>query len=167
SGDSLMREDALTALKEELIPLATVLTPNIPEATILLGRVLDPGHPEDMRELLQLGCRSLLLKGGHSEGNIVTDYFLEQGKTECISFSGQRISSNNTHGTGCTLSAAVASYLAQGLTLEMAVMKAKEYITKAISEGAEYVIGNGTGPVKHFYKTWKQVASPHFETKQL
>lgn len=156
SGHSLLLPEAVEALKFNLIPLATIITPNIPEAEVLLGRkISDQSETEDCaRELSKIGNNSVLLKAGHFNDDALFDvlYNAETGKV--TKFEARRIESKNTHGTGCTLSSALASFLAQGLSLELAVSNAKGYIDSAIRAGADYVIGNGHGPVKHFWKYW-------------
>jgi len=155
SGDILLEQTAIDCLVKELLPLASVVTPNIPEALALLHK--DPAHIVETpqlslsicQELLGLGCQSVLLKGGHQTGQQSSDYWLSGDQQH--TYSKERIPSKNTHGTGCTLSSAIASYLAQGLPLQQAIENAKEYITQAISHGKNLHVGNGSGPVQHFY----------------
>ena len=156
SGDKLLRDDAVAALKELLIPRAEILTPNIPEASVLLGRAVKHVSelPEAARELAGLGGRNVLVKGGHLEGEDSDDY-LYLGKSQSIvRLPGLRVLTKNNHGTGCTLSSAIAAFLARGETVEGAVRQAKEYITGAICAGASYRIGHGHGPVHHFWRVW-------------
>lgn len=159
SGDLLLAEDAVSTLIEEVLPLADVITPNLPEALTLLGRrgEAEPDDEAGMRalsqQLLALGCRSVLVKGGHQMGDESTDLWLSG--TESRTFSAERVNTRNTHGTGCTLSSAIASYLAQGETLPEAISKAKTYITEALQHADELYIGEGHGPVHHFYQTAK------------
>lgn len=153
SGDDLLENEAVEALKHELIPHADIITPNLPEASVLLGRqitTLDELEHAAV-DLCGLGCANVLLKGGHLEGDICDDllYLGDEGRT--ITFSGRRIPTRNNHGTGCTLSSAIATYLALGKTVEQAVAAAKGYITGAIESGAQYTIGKGHGPVDHFF----------------
>jgi hydroxymethylpyrimidine/phosphomethylpyrimidine kinase len=155
SGDRLIEDDAADALKNLLIPIVDLITPNLPEASVLLGR--DIKTREHLKQaaidLQKLGCRNVLIKGGHLEEEEDSDdllYLGNEGRT--ITFPVKRIETNNNHGTGCTLSSAIASGLARGLTTEQAVSKAKKYITGAISAGAEYKIGRGRGPVHHFFR---------------
>ena len=131
SGDALLRSQAQTALTQELFPLAEVITPNLPEA----------------RQLTGMEITSVLLKGGHSVGSC-NDLLCADG--EMIWISGERIVTNNTHGTGCTLSSAIASLLAQGMPLEKSVRSAKTYITQAIAAGLS--LGHGNGPIAHNYR---------------
>lgn len=148
SGARLIREEALETLENELIPLATVITPNIPEAEILSGRPIQ--NAEDMtaaaREIGgRFGC-SVLLKGGHSVSD-ADDLLYDSGG--CKWFRGKRIDNPNTHGTGCTLSSAIAANLAKGCDLETAVERAKEYISGAL--GAMLDLGKGSGPMNHAF----------------
>ncbi len=146
SGSSLMKTDAIDMLCKELLPIASVTTPNIPEAEILSGMSIK--NDTDMILAAQkinkeYGC-SVLLKGGHSI-NDANDLLCENGETKW--FYGKRIDNPNTHGTGCTLSSAIASNLAKGFDLEQAVVRAKSYISEALE--AMLNLGNGSGPLKH------------------
>jgi hydroxymethylpyrimidine/phosphomethylpyrimidine kinase len=157
SGASLLRDEAVEALKTKLLPLAAVVTPNLPEASVLLGRPVE--RAEDMaeacRDLASLGPRAVLLKGGHLAGEKSPDLlYAEEGKIR-LTLEGERIATSNTHGTGCTLSSAIAAGLARGLGVEAAVRAAKDYISAAIRAGAEYRLGKGYGPVHHFHAFWK------------
>lgn len=156
SGDKLLRDDAVAALKELLIPRAEILTPNIPEASVLLGRAVEHVSelPEAARELAGLGCRNALVKGGHLEGEDSDDYLYLGESQSIVRLPGLRVLTKNNHGTGCTLSSAIAAFLARGESVEGAVRKAKEYITGAICAGASYRIGHGHGPVHHFWRVW-------------
>ena len=156
SGDKLLQDDAVEALKLHLIPLAEILTPNIPEAGVLLGRKIAAfGEMADAAiELAQLGCRSVLVKGGHLEGEDSDDCLYLGGEARVVQLPGARIATRNNHGTGCTLSSAIAANLAKGAEIEAAVRHAKEYVTGAIRAGAAYRIGHGHGPVHHFWKYW-------------
>jgi hydroxymethylpyrimidine/phosphomethylpyrimidine kinase len=156
SGDSLLEEEAISALKEVLFPLSTVITPNLHEASILVGRNLRTVDDMDLsaRELGASGAPCVLIKGGHLSGNESTDLlYLPIGKRTVI-FKADRIDTQNNHGTGCTLSSAIASFLARGESLEAAVSRAKDYLTGALRAGAVYRIGKGHGPVHHFYRFW-------------
>ncbi len=155
SGDRLIEDDAVNALKTSLIPLADLITPNLPEASVLLGR--DIRSRDDLSQaaldLNRLGCTSVLIKGGHLEESENSDDLLYLGEeAREITFPVKRIKTDNNHGTGCTLSSAIASGLARGLSTEQAVQAAKEYITGAIAAGAGYKIGRGHGPVHHFFR---------------
>jgi hydroxymethylpyrimidine/phosphomethylpyrimidine kinase len=157
SGDKLLQDDAIEAIKEHLMPLAEVVTPNLPEATVLLGRELQ--GLEEMqkaaRDLARHGSKSILIKGGHlDDDDSSTDLFYLTREDRFVMLEGDRIETRNNHGTGCTLSSAIASYLAKGFTTEDAVRKAKIYITEAIRSGAAYGLGGGHGPVHHFFEFW-------------
>ncbi len=156
SGEGLLLEEAIEAMKGLLMPLAEVFTPNLPEASAFLDCRIHT--PEDMRQaahgLASYGSKSILLKGGHLDGDESADLFYVCTEDRFISIKGERIDTRNDHGTGCTLSSAIASYLARGLPLENSVKKAKGYLTKAIRVGAEYEIGKGHGPVHHFHEIW-------------
>ena len=157
SGDPLLMQDAIATLRDELIPEVRVITPNIPEAEILLGRKLlrqSELHAAAV-ELSQGSKVSVLLKAGHLNDSTLTDIFYNAEDDTITELSSSRLKTVNTHGTGCTLSSAVASFLAHGTPLTEAVRRAKTYISKAIEAGAEYEIGHGHGPVHHFYNFWK------------
>ena len=154
SGDMLLKSTAMETLKTALFPLADVITPNLPEAAASTDSEL-PKTEEEMvaiiNKLRDLGAKSILLKGGHCEGDrSSTDLLISTDRVE--RFSVSRIDTANTHGTGCTLSSAIASYLAQGHELWPSVSLAKNYITKAIYHADELNIGKGHGPVNHFFK---------------
>jgi hydroxymethylpyrimidine/phosphomethylpyrimidine kinase len=146
SGAKLISDDAIETLKEELIPLATVITPNIPEAEVLSGMTINT--EDDMMKAAELIGKSfkvaVLLKGGHNV-NDATDILYDNG--EFTFFRGRRINNPNTHGTGCTLSSAIASNLAKGYELKTAVRRAKEYISGALAAGLD--LGHGSGPLDH------------------
>ncbi len=155
SGDKLLQDDAVEALKSALVPMATVLTPNIPEAEVLLDMAIVT--PDDMNtaavRLLGLGCRSVLVKGGHLTGPAI-DILTQREGGEVTVLTDERVDTINTHGTGCTLSSAIAAQLARGEAVGDAVRHAKEYLTGAIRSGADYRIGHGHGPVHHFWRVW-------------
>ena len=153
SGHRLIEEQAIKVLARELVPIARVITPNIPEAEILAGRkICSQGElPRIARDLSCGGTVSVLMKAGHLTDDEVVDVFYNAETDRCMELRSRRVNSINTHGTGCTLSSAFASFLAQGYALDDAAIAAKNYITGAISAGAEFVIGKGHGPVKHFY----------------
>ena len=148
SGDRLLREDALVAF-QKLLPLADVLTPNIPEAEDLLGRPVttDEEIREAARELQSLGPRNVLVKGGHREGGAATDVLFDGRNFH--EFASPRIDTTSTHGTGCTLASAIAAFLARQETVSEAVKHAKEYLTEALRRAKP--IGHGHGPVDHFW----------------
>lgn len=156
SGDKLLQDEAINTLKNELIPFVRVITPNIPEAEILIGREIKNQQelPDAAKALSQGRKVSVLLKAGHLTENMLTDIFYNAEDDEITELTSQRIQTRNTHGTGCTFSSAVASFLAHGLPLNEAVRKAKEYISTAIIRGAEYEIGKGHGPIHHFHPFW-------------
>ena len=156
SGDKLLQDDAVHALKTILIPKAFIITPNLPEASVLLGR--EVATPEDMvraaRDLTDLGCANVLLKGGHLTGQDSADLLFQREADTLTELPGIRVQTPNSHGTGCSLSSAVCAHLARGLDLEAAVRGAKAWLTGALKAGAEYKTGKGHGPVHHFYKMW-------------
>mgnify|MGYP003292225426 CR=1 FL=1 len=159
SGDRLIEESAVETLKNELVPYARVLTPNIPEAEILAGMSIS--GQSDLPDAARLISKtvstlpgrkvSVLMKAGHLENDMLVDYFYNAEEDHIIELPAKRVESRNTHGTGCTLSSALASYLAQGLSLDDAVRAAKRYIARAIEAGSRYEIGHGHGPVDHFF----------------
>lgn len=156
SGDKLLQDDAIEAIKEHLMPLADVVTPNLPEAEVLLGQKIESF--EDMqqaaRSLAQFGGRSILIKGGHLEESKSTDLLYLTEEDRFVILEAERVDSRNNHGTGCTLSSAIAAYMSKGSQIECAVRKAKTYIQNAIRAGAAYKIGHGHGPVHHFFDFW-------------
>lgn len=156
SGDKLLQDEAIDTLKNELIPFARVITPNIPEAEILLGKKIDSQDdlPKVIKELSVNRSVSVLLKAGHLKDEKLTDVFYNAETDEIIELTSQRVHTKNTHGTGCTFSSAIAAYLAHGLSLNDALRRAKEYMENAILAGAEYEIGKGNGPIHHFFKFW-------------
>ncbi|WP_298959757.1 bifunctional hydroxymethylpyrimidine kinase/phosphomethylpyrimidine kinase [uncultured Roseibium sp.] len=158
SGDPLLQASAVSSLIEVLVPLAEVITPNLHEA----ARMLETGVAEteaQMQEqaesLLQLGARSVLLKGGHGTGQESADLFLTANGS-ALWLRETRIATNNTHGTGCTLSSAIAAGLAKGQGLEASVRSAKTYIQAAISAADTLDIGQGHGPVHHYHSLWSK-----------
>nr|VFJ75521.1 MAG: hydroxymethylpyrimidine/phosphomethylpyrimidine kinase [Candidatus Kentron sp. FW] len=157
SGDKLLKNDAIDAMIKHLLPLTRIITPNLPEAEILLNRGLET--PEDIRhgarDLTEYGSLDVLIKGGHGTGNSSIDILYQASQDRFITLEDERIDTRNNHGTGCTLSSAIASYLARGHDMETALQKAKSYIGQAIRAGAGYVIGQGHGPVHHFFHYWK------------
>lgn len=157
SGDKLLQEDAVEALKTCLVPMAEVLTPNLPEGEVLLGRSIETpaAMPAAAAELAGMGCRSVLLKGGHLEEGDSDDCLFVGETRKVVALAAGRVPTLNNHGTGCTLSSAVAAFLAKGEGVEDAARHAKEYITQAIRAGAAYRIGHGHGPVHHFWNVWE------------
>jgi hydroxymethylpyrimidine/phosphomethylpyrimidine kinase len=157
SGDRLLREEAVSALKERLLPLATLITPNLPEAAVLLEAAVVPdeaGMIEAAAGLRALGPRAVLLKGGHGEADDSIDVLDDRGAP--LTLAAPRVATRNTHGTGCTLSSAIAALLARGRTLRAAVREAKTYITAAISAADHLNVGPGHGPVHHFHALWQE-----------
>jgi hydroxymethylpyrimidine/phosphomethylpyrimidine kinase len=156
SGDKLLQDDAIEAIKTHLMPLADVVTPNIPEAAVLCGMQLTQWSDiqSAAETLAQYGSRSILIKGGHGDERKSTDLLFLAGEGRFVSLETDRIETRNNHGTGCTLSSAIASYMAKGSDVEEAVQKAKTFMNHSIAAGAAYVIGHGHGPVHHFFKWW-------------
>jgi len=153
SGDKLLQDDAIEALKTELLPLATLITPNVPEAEVLLGRSIHTLQEarQAAAELTRWGSANVLVKGGHLKTEASDDYLFLGDENDVVVFPGQRLQTRNNHGTGCTLSSAIAAGLAKGLDLLTAVGQGKEYIAGAIQAGSEYQLGHGHGPVHHFF----------------
>ncbi|RYZ99048.1 MAG: bifunctional hydroxymethylpyrimidine kinase/phosphomethylpyrimidine kinase [Moraxellaceae bacterium] len=152
SGDRLLAEDAISTLIEKLIPRATLLTPNLLEAAALLNAKVANSVDEmehQAKQLLMMGAQAVLIKGGHAKGNESTDLLLTHGGVEL--FSATRINTKNTHGTGCTLASAIAAGIAKKLTLRDAVAEAKDYLHNALLHSTTLSIGQGSGPVHHFY----------------
>ena len=150
SGDRLIEQATVEVLRQELFPRATVITPNLDEAALLLGQAIPAADAlEDAAQaLLAQGAQAVLLKGGHLPGDWVTDLLLEPGRAP-VRLQSARIPSRNVHGTGCTLSSALACHLAQGLPLAEAVGRARAYILDAIRAGASVRTGQGHGPLCH------------------
>ncbi|WP_010257655.1 bifunctional hydroxymethylpyrimidine kinase/phosphomethylpyrimidine kinase [Myroides injenensis] len=156
SGDKLLQDEAIDTLKNELIPYTRIITPNIPEAEILLGKKINNQSdlPQCAKELSFGDTVSVMLKAGHLKDNILTDIFYNAETKEILELASQRIYTKNTHGTGCTFSSAIAALLAKGYTLNEAVTKAKDYMIRTIQSGAKFEIGKGNGPVHHFTDWW-------------
>lgn len=155
SGDLLLSENAVESLKQHLLPVADIITPNLHEAAVLLGT--DPAASRSemaiqARQLLAIGARAVLLKGGHFDEPTADDLYL--GSDEEKWFSAPRIPTRNTHGTGCTLSSAIAAGLARGNSIATSIEAAKLYLSRAIAHADDLTIGQGPGPVHHFYATW-------------
>ncbi|MDF1796712.1 MAG: bifunctional hydroxymethylpyrimidine kinase/phosphomethylpyrimidine kinase [Coxiellaceae bacterium] len=173
SGDMLINLNIIDSMQKKLFPLATLLTPNIPETEYLLSAI--PGSanvipdsanviPDSIRDPIKKASAinlskkyncNILLKGGHEKSQQCEDILYIQSKNEFHHFNSPRIKTKNTHGTGCSLSSTIATYVARGFSLEIAVQHAHEYIFQAIKHGAEYQIGKGNGPICHFYKQSK------------
>ncbi len=154
SGDRLLPADAITALRQDLIPRAHLITPNLPEAAALLDAPVaaDPDEIERQgHQLLTFGCPAVLIKGGHGAGEESIDYLIDRRST--IRFAAPRIATKNTHGTGCSLSSAIAAGVAKGEDLTAAVGLAKYYVNAAIAAADRLHVGRGHGPIHHFYET--------------
>ena len=161
SGDRLIAPETAKVLVDELFPLATVVTPNLDEAALLLGRAIDGLKDLDaaVHDLLALDAPAVLLKGGHLAGDQVADVLGRQGQGSeaYLRLQSQRIVTHNGHGTGCTLSSAIAAFLAQGLALPDAVVQARRYILQAIEAGASVHTGHGHGPLNHGFAPRAQI----------
>lgn len=162
SGDSLLDADTEGALREQLVPRSTLITPNLPEASVLLDLDAEMNKLDQMQEnadkLLALGCDWVLLKGGHLEGHtseLSTDILI--GPDTRAELTAPRIATTNDHGTGCTLSAAIAARLPR-MDMESAVREAKDYLTAALKHANQLNVGHGHGPVHHFHNLWRNNA---------
>jgi hydroxymethylpyrimidine/phosphomethylpyrimidine kinase len=156
SGDLLLVPEAVATIREVLLPRATLITPNLHEAARLTGRAVAEDRGEMLAQaeaLIRLGAQAALLKGGHGSGNEACDVLLEAGGSP-VWLSAPRYPTENTHGTGCTLSSAIAAGLAGGAALVPAVRAAKAYLTAAIRGADRLKIGHGHGPVDHFHALW-------------
>lgn len=159
SGDPLLDSGAEFALRAHLLPRADIVTPNLPEAARLLGaaEAVDEKMMVSQGELLlSLGSKAVLMKGGHASGPEAVDIFLDG--TNIVRLAADRIRTKHTHGTGCTLAAAIAAGLAKGMTMLDAVREAKVYLTNALIKADDLAIGHGKGPVHHFYALWPKIA---------
>ena len=153
SGDRLLAPEAVAALRTRLIPRAAILTPNLPEAAALLDEPVAAGAAEieaQGRRLLALGCPVVLIKGGHGGGSESIDYLVSAAGT--LALSAPRSPTRNTHGTGCSLSSAIAAGLARGASLETAVREAKSWVSAAIAAADRFSVGHGHGPIHHFHR---------------
>ncbi len=168
SGDPLLQPEAIGTLRDELIPYARVITPNLPEASLLLGsditnpdqlsdaaRALSAQYPEAHVSVMLKAGHFALGDGGSQSKGCLTDVFYNAESGHVTALTSQLIDTRNTHGTGCTLSSAIAAYLALGAPLDTAVTNAKAYLATALAAGAGYDIGAGHGPVHHFHALWK------------
>jgi len=155
SGDRLIAGEAVAFLRDRLLPLADLITPNLPEAAVLLGEdgADEAGAEDQARRLLALGARAVLVKGGHGTGPDSVDHLVTAGG-EARRLAAKRVATRNTHGTGCTLSAAIAAHLALGRSMGEAVAGAKDYLTAALKAADGLSIGSGQGPVHHFHAAW-------------
>lgn len=154
SGHKLIKDEAIQLITAELMPLADLITPNLKEAEVLCG--FSVHTVEDMKQaairLLHLGSQAVLLKGGHLEGDQMIDILMTADNPEPYTFVSPKVESKNTHGTGCTLSSAIATLLTQGDSMPEAVSKAKEYVHQGILHGKDVKIGAGHGPLNHFFR---------------
>lgn len=150
SGDSLSEDGTVSVMKKKLFPIIDLLTPNIPEAEAISGVKINGIDDFDKAAevIMSMGVKNLLLKGGHFKGDCI-DVLYSQDKDEAVFFCEEHVDSQNTHGTGCTLSSAITANLANGMTMEKAVEQAKRYVTTAIRES--FTVGKGHSPVNHFY----------------
>lgn len=158
SGDRLIEESTIEAIIAELFPVTALITPNMDEASLLSGMAIHT--VDDMKaaaeKIMNLGCNALLLKGGHLKQEKLTSILYDkQGTVE--TYVSDRVETNNVHGSGCTLSSAIASYIARGEVLPTAVALAQEYINGAIYNGRDVAIGHGNGPLNHFYNPQKMI----------
>jgi hydroxymethylpyrimidine/phosphomethylpyrimidine kinase len=153
SGGRLLATEAIDGLRTKLIPLASLITPNLPEAAALLGEGV-ASHAADIegqgKRLLAMGCAAVLIKGGHADGTESVDYLIEAKRTARL--AAPRIATKNTHGTGCSLSSAIAAYLAKGEAMESAVRDAKSFVSAAIAAADRFGVGHGRGPIHHFHR---------------
>jgi hydroxymethylpyrimidine/phosphomethylpyrimidine kinase len=152
SGDRLLAPDAIEALRTKLIPRALLVTPNLPEAAALLDEPVASSETDIERQgsrLLAMGCGAVLIKGGHGQGAESIDYLVREAGS--VALAAPRIATSNTHGTGCSLSSAIAAGLAKGDDLETAVRNAKAWVTAAIAAADRLSIGHGHGPIHHFH----------------
>lgn len=154
SGSILLEEDAIALMVDELLPRASLVTPNIPEAERISGRKIELANGNEIAYLMvkEKKFKAVLLKGGHLEGDEANDLFVEAYKEYPVVFRKEKIDTRNTHGTGCTLSAAITAGLAIGMDLDEAVAQAEKYIGEAITEGADVMAGHGHGPVNHLFR---------------
>lgn len=157
SGDLLLQLDAIEVVREQLLPYATLVTPNLKEAEVLTGIKIQ--SLADMKQAAQimvqeLGCSNVLVKGGHLEHTATDILYTQNG--QFFQFTEERIATKNSHGTGCTLSSALATCLAKGMDIQKAVLEAKRYLTKALYYGRLDQLGHGAGPVRHNYLLTEQ-----------
>ena len=159
SGHRLLSVEAQEVIKQNLFPMATLITPNLPEMEALTGFPLSAYKEKEKaaRCLMNSGAKAILLKGGHEEGDVKTDILFSNSATGIQStlFTSETVATRNIHGTGCTLSSAITAFLARGLALEEAIVEAKKYISNAIQSGADIAIGHGFGPVNHGFNPLK------------
>lgn len=158
SGHKLIHDDTIQACVDLLFPLTTVITPNLDEVSVLVGKKVD--HVQAMQRagmaLLESGSKAVLIKGGHLKSDELTTLLFRQNELPLV-YTSQKIDSRNTHGSGCSLSAAIASQLAQHISLDKAVAKALDYVHEAIKESKDLLIGKGNGPLNHFHNPYKLI----------
>jgi len=160
SGDALLAEEAVSAIRDHLFPIAELITPNMHEAAKLLAQPMASSRTqmvEQAHALKAQGAKAVLLKGGHATSKEADDIFVNASGEE-FWFSAPFIDTKNTHGTGCSLSSAIASGLAKGKDLTVAIADAKAWLSKAIAAADTLAIGQGAGPVHHFHEIWEQPA---------
>jgi hydroxymethylpyrimidine/phosphomethylpyrimidine kinase len=159
SGHRLLKPQAISSMKKHLLPIVTVLTPNLLEASELVERTIqDKAQMEKAAlELIQMGPQAVVVKGGHLNGDCDDCLCLNTPTPEIHWLTTRRIQTQHTHGSGCTFSAAIAAFLARGFTILDSVKHAKEYLTQAIDAGKQLKIGHGNGPVHHFYHLWNNL----------
>ena len=153
SGDRLLAPEAVDALRTRLIPLASIITPNLPEAAALLNEAVASGEAaieNQGRKLLAMGCPAVLIKGGHGQGSESIDYLVRDSGV--VALAAPRVATQNTHGTGCSLSSAIAAELAKGVEMEAAVRNAKAFVSAAIASADRFAVGHGHGPIHHFHR---------------
>lgn len=158
SGHRLIEDQTIETIIKKLLPIAAIITPNMDEAAILSETVVKTLGDMQLagRNIKKLGCRNILLKGGHQQTKTITSLLLDEAN-KYHSFEYDKIKTNNTHGSGCTLSSAIASFMAQGKTIFEAVNLGQEYVFKAIQSGADVQTGKGNGPLNHFFNPKKLI----------
>ncbi|MFA8433632.1 MAG: bifunctional hydroxymethylpyrimidine kinase/phosphomethylpyrimidine kinase [Marinifilaceae bacterium] len=154
SGRALLQSEAIQTMQEHLFPTTGLITPNLPEAAFLLNTRIESiaQMRQAAKDLAQLGPTSVLVKGGHLAGELATDILYDGAEKKFYEYSSPKITTNNSHGTGCTLSSAIATLIASGLALPQAVQEAKAYLEQCLLAGSKYQIGTGNGPLCHFPK---------------
>ena len=157
SGERLLAPEAIEVLERDLLPRARIITPNLPEAAALLDTAVASDEREMRHQaarIVELGAAAVLIKGGHGSGAESVDFLFERGRG-IHRFAAPRIAARNTHGTGCTLSSAIAAGLAKGRDLATAVREAKDFVTAALAAADRLAVGHGHGPLNHFHAWWK------------
>ena len=154
SGDPLIQEDAIAAMQEMLFPFVRLITPNLPEAEILLGEKIDGSLADVAQKMANTFGVSVLAKAGHLVGDVLIDVLYDNEKSQIFEFQNTRVTTNNSHGTGCSLSSAIAAHLALGHSLDRSVYKGITYVHDGLVAGADYKIGGGHGPIHHFHNMW-------------